>query len=262
MNTDILQDIITHKRIEIQQQEEAIPTDALLERIGIPEPGISLRRNLSMSKTGIIAEFKRKSPSKGWINQNAQSESIPCDYEQAGASGLSILTDYNYFGGSLKDIINARAMVNLPILRKDFVISNYQIYQAKTVGADVILLIAAAITPAECRALARTAHQMNLEVLLEIHSESELDHVNEFIDMIGVNNRNLGTFHTDVDNSFRLSQFLPKELLWISESGLSDPATVKELREVGFKGFLMGETFMKTTNPALALSEFIKQVTI
>lgn len=260
MRNDILEEIIAHKRLEIQRQEEAITAAALLERIGEPTPSISMRHSLATSLSGIIAEFKRKSPSKGWINQQAESDAIPVAYERAGAAALSILTDDNYFGGSLKDIINARNAVNLPILRKDFVVSNYQIYQAKTVGADVVLLIAAALTPAECKALAKTAHQFQMEVLLEIHTESELDHVNEYIDMIGVNNRNLGTFHTDVDNSFRLAEKLPKEMLWVSESGLSDPETIIELRNIGFKGFLMGEAFMKTTDPAHALSEFIKQI--
>lgn len=260
MNRDILDEIIARKRMELQQQEEAIPAEQLLQRIGIPEPGNSLRHRLATSQSGIIAEFKRKSPSKGWINQTADSNTIPLLYEKAGASGLSILTDEPYFGGSLKDLIEARKSVTLPILRKDFVVSDYQIYQAKVVGADVILLIATALSPQACKSLARTAHQFGLEVLLEIHSEQELDHLNEYVDMLGVNNRNLGTFHTDVDTSYKLAEKLPKEFLWVSESGLTDPRTIVSLREIGFKGFLMGETFMKTADPAFALHTFIEEI--
>ena len=266
MDKDILEDIIAHKRIEIAQQQQMVSAEQLenklceLEEDGEQYVPRSMKQHLSQSATGIIAEFKRRSPSKGWINREADSNLIPLAYEQAGASALSILTDEKFFGGTLKDIRQARTKVTLPILRKDFVIDRYQLLQAKTVSADVVLLIAAALTPKLCRDLAQEAHKLNLEVLLEIHSEQELDHVNEAVDMVGVNNRNLGTFHTDVANSFRLAEKLPKEFLLVSESGLSNPDTVSQLRQAGFRGFLIGEAFMKTESPGKALADFIRDI--
>ena len=220
-------------------------------------PRISMRACLSASPSGIIAEFKRRSPSKGWIKENAQADIIPPAYEAAGASALSILTDEKFFGGNLKDIRTVRSKVQLPILRKDFIIDEYQLYQARIVGADAILLIAAALRKEQCRMLAAKAHELGLEVLLEIHSEQELEYIEDNIDMVGVNNRNLGTFHTDVENSFRLAEKLPKEILFVSESGISSPQTVRQLRAAGFRGFLIGENFMKAPQPGDALKEFI-----
>lgn len=220
-------------------------------------PRISMRACLSASPSGIIAEFKRRSPSKGWIKENAQADIIPPAYEAAGASALSILTDEKFFGGNLKDIRTVRSKVQLPILRKDFIIDEYQLYQARIVGADAILLIAAALRKEQCRMLAAKAHELGLEVLLEIHSEQELEYIEDNIDMVGVNNRNLGTFHTDVENSFRLAEKLPKEMLLVSESGISSPQTVRQLRAAGFRGFLIGENFMKAPQPGDALKEFI-----
>lgn len=181
-------------------------------------------------------------------------------YEMAGASVLSILTDENFFGGNLKDIRAARPQVSLPILRKDFIIDEYQLYQACIVGADAVLLIAAALRKEQCSMLAAKAHELKLEVLLEIHSEQELEYIEDNIDMVGVNNRNLGTFHTDVENSFRLAEKLPKEMLLVSESGISSPQTVRQLRAAGFRGFLIGENFMKTPQPGNALKEFISKL--
>ena len=178
----------------------------------------------------------------------------------AGASALSILTDEKYFGGTMRDVKNARSITQLPILRKDFMIDEYQIYQARVIGADAVLLIAAALTKEQCAALALKAHELDMEVLLEIHREDELEYIDENIDMVGVNNRNLGSFHTDVSNSFHLAQMLPADKLLISESGLHDAATVLELRESGFRGFLMGEAFMKTHEPGKALKEFIEKL--
>lgn len=261
-----MEEIIAHKRVELEQQKQMFRPEHLEARLAelietgeLPEAH-SMRQSLSQSATGIIAEFKRRSPSKGWIKQDADSSVIPPSYQQAGASALSILTDEEYFGGSLKDIRHARPKTHLPILRKDFVVDRYQLLQAKTVEADTVLLIAAALTPQLCRALAKEAHELKMEVLLEIHAEHEMEFVNEYIDMVGVNNRNLGTFHTDVENSFRLAEKLPKEFLLVSESGISSPDTVKQLREAGFRGFLIGETFMRTENPAATLAEFIKAV--
>ncbi len=261
MEKDILQEIIAQKRIEISRQKEAIP-DAKLEELldGKITKRASMRKSLAASPTGIIAEFKRRSPSKGWINRDADPAEVAASYDRSGASALSVLTDEPFFGGTLKDIDKVRAVTSLPILRKDFVISRYQLLQAKLVQADAVLLIASALTAGECRKLAEEAHSLQLEVLLELHKEEELDCLNEFVDMAGVNNRNLGTFHTDVENSFRMAEKLPEDILRVSESGLSSPDTVRQLREAGFKGFLMGEAFMKTAEPGKALSEFIKQL--
>lgn len=260
MTTDILQTIVAHKRIEIAQQEEAVSRDFLIRQLETnpPRPAKSLKQSLASSPTGIIAEFKRRSPSKGWIAPQADPAVIVPGYEKAGASGISVLTDQEFFGGSLKDLQTIRPLVQLPVLRKDFIISPYQLYQAKVTGADVVLLIAADLTTEECKELGKLAHQLEMEVLLEIHTENELDYLNEYVDLIGVNNRNLGTFHTDVENSFRLAKKLPKELIWVSESGISQPDSLKQLREAGFRGFLMGERFMKTPSPAQALSDFLQ----
>lgn len=260
MTTDILQTIVAHKRTEIVRQEEAVSRDFLMRQLETnpPRPAKSLKQSLVSSPTGIIAEFKRRSPSKGWIAPQADPAVIVPGYEKAGASGISVLTDQEFFGGSLKDLQTIRPLVQLPVLRKDFIISPYQLYQAKVTGADVVLLIAADLTTEECKELGKLAHQLEMEVLLEIHTENELDYLNEYVDLIGVNNRNLGTFHTDVENSFRLAKKLPKELVWVSESGISQPDTLKQLREAGFRGFLMGERFMKTPSPAQALSDFLQ----
>lgn len=264
MTTDILQTIVAHKRTEIVRQEEAVSRDFLMRQLETnpPRPAKSLKQSLASSPTGIIAEFKRRSPSKGWIAPQADPAVIVPGYEKAGASGISVLTDQEFFGGSLKDLQTIRPLVQLPVLRKDFIISPYQLYQAKVTGADVVLLIAADLTTEECKELGKLAHQLEMEVLLEIHTENELDYLNEYVDLIGVNNRNLGTFHTDVENSFRLAKKLPKELVWVSESGISQPDTLKQLREAGFRGFLMGERFMKTPSPAQALSDFLQAVAL
>ena len=262
--TDILDEIIAHKRLEIEQQKAAISQELLINNCNEPMPRRSMRASLSASPSGIIAEFKRRSPSKGWIKENAQADIISPAYEMAGASVLSILTDENFFGGNLKDIRAARPQVSLPILRKDFIIDEYQLYQARVMGADAVLLIAACLTPEQCLMFAELAHTLNMEVLLEIHSEEELGHLNTFVDMLGVNNRNLGTFHTDVENSFRLAkamQTVARERnlspLLVSESGISTTTTVSNLREAGFHGFLIGETFMKTDVPGDTLAQFI-----
>lgn len=258
--TDILTEIIACKQIEIELQKAAISKEMLINNCNEPMPRISMRASLASSPYGIISEFKRRSPSKGWIKEDAQADTIPPAYEAAGASALSILTDEKYFGGSLKDIRSARPHVQLPILRKDFIIDEYQLYQARIVGADAILLIAAALKKEQCKALALKAHELELEVLLEIHNEQELEYIDENIDMVGVNNRNLGSFHTEVENSFRLAKKLPEEMLRISESGISSPETVKQLRAAGFRGFLIGENFMKTPAPGEALKEFMTQL--
>lgn len=263
MSKDILDEIIAHKRIEIAAQEQNVPIsflEDLLEKNDDMAKVHSMKASLAASATGIIAEFKRRSPSKDWINRDADAKVIPASYQQAGASALSILTDEHFFGGGLRDIRAARPTVSLPILRKDFIISRYQLLQAKAAQADAVLLIAAALSKEECSTLACEAHKLGLEVLLEMHHEGELDYVNEYVDMAGINNRNLGTFHTDVENSFRMAEKLPADILKVSESGISDPQTVKLLRQEGFRGFLIGETFMKTANSGNTLSTFIKEL--
>lgn len=278
---DILSEIIAQKRIEIAHQKQAVSVEYLQEQAAAvmqedadaQAAGTLMRRSmkqsLAASPTGIIAEFKRRSPSKGWIKENAQAALIPPAYEAAGASALSILTNEKFFGGTLRDIRTARPLVNIPILRKDFIIDEYQLLQARIVGADAILLIAACLTPDECRSLTTRAHELGLEVLLEVHSPSELSYIYKETDMVGVNNRNLGSFVTDVENSFRIAEALKQTVaevgfdtppLLVSESGISRPETIRRLRSAGFRGFLMGEAFMRTDNPGNALKELISEV--
>ena len=253
---DILQDIIAHKHIEI-------------ERLRAKKP--SLRQALLQSQTGIIAEFKRRSPSKGWIKEEGRPDVIPMAYQQHGAAAISILTDERYFGGSDDFIRQARTSgVTLPILYKNFVIDEAQLYAAALCGASAVLLIAACLSVQQCSALLTKAHDLGLEVLLEMHSEDELEYATLGPDLCGINNRHLGSFVTDVETSFRLAERLrasvccdsvatPSPLL-VSESGISEPAVVRDLRAAGFRGFLIGETFMKTPDPGLALSNFLSQL--
>ena len=260
---DVLEEIVAHKRVEIEQFKRSVPPSMLYDAVEkiVDQPVASMRKSLMESESGIIAEFKRKSPSKGWIKEQGRAEDIPLGYQQHGAAALSILTDEEYFGGRDTFIKTARESgVTLPILYKNFVIDEYQLFQARLCGASAVLLIAADLNLDECRSLLKTAHELNLEVLLEMHSESELDYAALEPDMCGINNRNLGTFITDVQNSYRLAELLPKEACKVSESGISDPLTVSELRKVGFRGFLIGETFMKTGNPGQALGEFIEKL--
>lgn len=266
---DILEEIVAYKRIEVEREKQRVPAARLyadVERqieaereISAPWRG-SMKESLVASDSGIIAEFKRKSPSKGWIKEEGQAETIPAAYAKAGAAALSVLTDWNYFGGCLDFIRKARPLVDIPVLRKDFIIDEYQLYQARQVHANAVLLIAADLTRQECAGLTRKAHELELEVLLEVHTEAELEYANCGPDMVGVNNRNLGTFYTDVENSFRLASQLPSGFLLVSESGISDPQTVKALRQAGFRGFLIGETFMREADPGMALHSFIQEV--
>jgi indole-3-glycerol phosphate synthase len=244
---DILHEIIATKRLEV-------------EAVYAPKP--SLRQALLQSESGIIAEFKRRSPSKGWIKEEGRADIIPLSYQQNGAAALSILTDEKYFGGS-DDFIRAarRSGVTIPVLYKNFVIDEAQIYAAALCGASAVLLIAACLSKAKCKRLLDKAYELGLEVLLEMHSEAELEYADLQPDLCGINNRNLGSFVTDVDNSFRLAELLPRDAVKVSESGISNPATVKALREAGFRGFLIGENFMKTPDPGQSLNDFINQLT-
>lgn len=255
---DILQEIVATKRAEIDRRKRETDLQALYRQAETPRTTRhSLREALRSSSTGIISEFKRRSPSKGWINRDADVQSVVRAYQQAGATALSVLTDTPYFGGTDNDLRAARQACSLPILRKDFTIDEFQLVESRALGADAVLLIAAALTREQCRRFAEIAHQLELEVLLEIHDQSELDYYSEYVDVLGVNNRNLGSFHTDVANSFRLIEQMPQEATPISESGISNPDTVKELRAIGFKGFLIGENFMKTDAPGDSFKSFI-----
>lgn len=258
---NILEKIVANKRHEVEKQKEQMSIDSMLRLItdSVSRPK-SFKDSLAGSSTGIIAEFKRKSPSRGWIFENARVEEIIPVYSQSGASAISVLTDKDFFGGNLEDLKIARSLTDTPLLRKDFMIDEYQLYQAAMYGASAILLIASALTVSQTKDLAVKSKKLGLDVLLEIHNEKELGHINEYVDVVGINNRNLGTFVTDVQISFDLGEKIPSEFLKISESGISAPQTVRELRQAGFKGFLMGENFMKTSNPGLALAEFIKEL--
>ena len=243
---DILQEIVAHKQDELRLMRAKKP---------------SLRDALLASPTGIIAEFKRRSPSKGWIKEEGRADIIPLAYQNAGAAALSILTDKYYFGGHDSFILTARASgVTLPILYKNFIIDEFQLYEAALCGASAVLLIAACLTKANCATLIQKAHSLGLEVLLEMHSEQELEYAELQPDLCGINNRNLGSFKTEVENSFRLAELLPSDAIKVSESGISNPETVKSLRQAGFRGFLIGENFMKTPDPGHSLAEFIMQL--
>lgn len=266
---DILSQIVAHKKEEIEQQKKLVPASLLRERLETyTRTPRSMRQALAASETGIIAEFKRRSPSKGWINRQAESTLVPPAYEKAGAAALSILADQAYFGGGLHDLHAARPLVNIPVLCKEFIIDGYQLLQARLSGADAVLLIAACLGREECAGLAGCAHRLGLEVLLEVHTADELAYMDAGVEMVGVNNRNLGTFDTDVANSFRLADALRAAAgsmegvppLLVSESGISKPETIRRLREAGFRGFLIGETFMRAASPGEALEDFIRNV--
>ena len=260
---DVLEKIVAHKRVEVEKCKKVVPAYAIHSReedmLGGKVP--SMREAIVESTTGIIAEFKRKSPSKGWIKEEGRADVIPLSYQQNGAAAISILTDEEFFGGSDKFIVKARQSgVSIPVLYKNFIIDEYQLFQARLCGASAVLLIAAELSKEECRSLLHTAHELQLEVLLEMHSEQELEYADLEPDLCGINNRNLGTFITSVDNSFHLASMLPKEAVKVSESGISNPATIRQLMQAGFKGFLIGECFMKQENPGEALAKFISEI--
>jgi indole-3-glycerol phosphate synthase len=259
---NILDQIIEHKKKEVSDRKSLYPVKLLEQSIFFPSPTVSLKKYLSRDdKTGIIAEFKRKSPSKGVINAHASVERTTIGYMQAGASALSVLTDKNFFGGANEDLVIARKFNFCPILRKDFTIDEYQIIEAKSIGADAILLIAAVLIPSESKNLAAFAHSFGLEVLLEVHNEDELNSNLEVgADLIGVNNRNLKTFEVSTDVSKRLSSMIPDEFVKVSESGISSVETIIDLGGYGYKGFLMGENFMKHGSPEVAAMEFMEEL--
>lgn len=254
---NILETIVAHKRSEVARQKKAVPV-AALEQYGLfKKLPLSLKLFLKdESKTGIIAEFKRASPSKGIINNTADVEGVTAAYTKHGASGVSVLTDENFFKGALRDLETA-CKNSVPVLRKDFMIDAYQIVEAKAYGASVILLIAACLSPAEVKELARTAKDLSLEVLLELHDETELDHVCSEVDMVGINNRNLKTFSVNLEQSIRLAEKIDNGFLKIAESGINSSEDIRYLKQHGFDGFLIGEHFMKAPDPGAAFKQFV-----
>ena len=258
---NILENIITDKKREVVLKKSIIPINQLEKSILFDRKTISLSANLLNSTSGIIAEHKRRSPSKSEINYSFTVEEVTKGYENAGACGISILTDGKYFGGSLDDLIIARASVNVPLIRKEFIIDEYQILEAKAYGADVILLIAAVLTRYEIQYLSTFAQSLGLEVLLEVHNQDELEKsIMPSLNMIGVNNRNLKTFEVSLDYSKQLAALIPNEFVKVSESGISAIDSIKELQPFGYQGFLIGENFMKTDNAGKSAKEFINQL--
>jgi indole-3-glycerol phosphate synthase len=248
----ILDTIVSHKRQEIAQRRELVPVKLLETSLYFKSQPLSLRQYLTRpNSSGLIAEFKRKSPSKGWINQYAPVERTTLGYMQAGAAALSILTDTQFFGGKNEDLTIARRFNFCPILRKDFVVDEYQILEAKSVGADAVLLIAAILTPAEIDSLGRLARSLGLEVLLEVHDSEELARSAnpEAVNLIGVNNRNLHDFSLSLDTSMALAELIPSSFVKVSESGISTAQAIGQLRDAGYQGFLLGEAFIARPGP-------------
>ncbi|GEP89967.1 indole-3-glycerol phosphate synthase [Chitinophaga terrae (ex Kim and Jung 2007)] len=255
---NILAEIVAHKKIEVAARKEERSEEVLRQSSAFNRQPFSLREFLQRpDKTGIIAEFKRRSPSKGLINGEATVEAVTGAYCRYGASGLSVLTDEQYFGGSSADLIAARSINQIPILRKDFVIDEYQILEAKAIGADVILLIAECLEAAEVARLAKFADSLGLEVLLEVHSEPQLEKITAHTHLVGVNNRDLITFKVDFNRSCELAPKIPADKVKVAESGISDPAAIVTLKQAGFQGFLIGECFMKESDPAYAFEQFV-----
>lgn len=258
---NILDKIIIDKRQEVILKKSIIPVSQLENSVLFNNRTISLSKNLRASSTGIIAEHKRRSPSKNEINYSFTVEEVVKGYESAGVCGISVLTDGKYFGGSLDDLLLARASVNVPLLRKEFIVDEYQILEAKAFGADVILLIASVLTRDEIKKLSEFAQSLALEVLLEVHDELELEKsIMPSLDMIGVNNRSLKTFDVSIENSIKLASKIPNEFVKISESGISSYTSIKELQKFDYQGFLIGENFMKTENPQKIATEFINNI--
>ena len=257
----ILDKIIERKKQEVADSKSKISVEQLKDSQFFRRPTFSLKETLK-SKSGIITEFKRQSPSKGIINDQVASLEVVSQYEKYGASAISILTDKDFFGGSFDDILSVRSHINIPILRKDFMVDAYQFYEAKSIGADVILLIASCLSPTQVSEFTELAHSLHLEVLLEIHSEEELIHINKNVDLVGINNRNLKDFKVDLQHSVNLKNQLPIDILSVAESGIYNEEDFRFLKEKGFDGFLMGEYFMKNEDPGKKFEEFVSNVII
>ena len=257
---NILDTIVARKKIEVAERKQRTSIAELEKGKFFANETLSLRSFLiDQTKTGIIAEYKRKSPSKGIINNKATVEEVTTAYAKHGASGISILTDTEFFGGTLDDLL-AATINEVPLLRKDFMIDEYQLIEAKAFGAEVILLIAACLTPAEVKQMAAIAKGLGMEVLLEIHNEEELEHICDQVDLVGVNNRNLKTFEVSIDTSLALINKIPSDKPAVAESGISNVDTIVTLRQAGFKGFLIGENFMKQASPSIAFADFVNQL--
>jgi indole-3-glycerol phosphate synthase len=258
----ILDTIVAHKQKEIQSAKKNVSYKSLEESEHFHRQVLSFKDFLlDPRRTGIIAEFKRKSPSKGIINDKVSVESVTTGYAAAGASALSVLTDQQFFMGDQADLLQARKANNIPILRKDFMIDEYQVIEAKSMGADIILLIAAILTPERIQQLSSLAKSLGLNVLLEVHNLEELQRsIVPALDAIGVNNRNLADFTVSVDTSYQLVEHIPSEFMKISESAISNPETIRQLKKAGFNGFLIGENFMKQADPGMAMQEFVKEL--
>ena len=258
---NILDTIIEKKREEVVFRKKVKGLEEIKNTTLYSRESFSLVNSLKNSNsTGIIAEFKRKSPSKGNINVHADVVQVAISYQEAGAAAISVLTDESFFGGSDNDLISVRPHLHIPILRKEFIIDPYQVHEAKSIGADLILLIAACLTPLEVSELSSLAKSIGLEVLLELHDEDELDHICETVDLVGINNRSLKTFDVNIERSLMMARRIPHDKLKVAESGIDDPQQVRLFRENGYNAFLIGENFMKTNDPGLALSTFIEKI--
>lgn len=259
---NILDKIVADKEREVHLRKNLIPSTQLEASVLFERQPVSLAQALRKSDSGIIAEHKRRSPSKSTINQDLNVQDVAQGYEEAGVCGMSVLTDGKYFGGSLDDLLLARAVVGMPLLRKEFIIDEYQILEAKAYGADVILLIAAILTSAQIKTLSELAKSLSLDVLLEVHNVAELQKsVMPSLDMLGVNNRNLKTFEVSLETSKSLSEQIPDDFVKVSESGISQVAAIEELKTYGYRGFLIGENFMRTEHPGRAAAQFIETLT-
>jgi indole-3-glycerol phosphate synthase len=257
---NILEQIIAHKKSEVANRKSQISRAALEKSVLFNRYTLSLKNSLlDDSKTGIIAEFKRRSPSKGIINEKADVVKVTKAFTEQGASGLSVLTDEHFFGGHDQDLVKARVNA-IPLLRKEFIIDEYQLVEAKSLGADVILLIAACLTPAEVKKLSAFARNLGLEVLLELHGEDEIRHICDETEIIGINNRDLKTFEVDIERSLRMAEMIPADRIKVAESGISSIDTIMRFKQHGFHGFLMGENFMKQPDPTIAFAEFVNQL--
>jgi indole-3-glycerol phosphate synthase len=258
----ILDKIIESKKIEVEQRKEDCPISILEKSMFFNRQPYSFKKFITdPAKSGIIAEFKKKSPSRGIINDKVLPAVITKAYENAGASAVSVLTDHGFFGGSTKDLIEARTVLTCPVLRKDFIIDEYQIVEAKSMGADVILLIAACLESSRLKALADFAKYLGLEVLMEVHNEEELlKNLHDSVDVVGVNNRNLKDFSESIENSLQLADLIPDKYVKISESSLKSAEVIIKLKSKGYKGFLIGETFMKTADPGKAMEKLVAEI--
>ncbi len=260
---DILEKIVVDKHREVLLKKSIVPLAQLEQAVLFGRKTLSLAEDLRRGGAGIIAEHKRRSPSKSIINQDVSVQDVALGYQKAGARGMSVLTDGKYFGGSLDDLLLARAATRMPLLRKEFIIDEYQIIEARAYGADLILLIAAILTRAQIKSLSELAKSLQMEVLLEVHNEAELNRsVMPSIDLLGVNNRNLKTFEVSLETSKSLAHSIPDEFVKVSESGIGKVDSIKDLMQYGYQGFLIGEQFMASDNPGKSAREFIDQITL